>query len=659
MKRCIVLVFLIVMVSASCGNEAKNDSDADEKGHTEPTSYTIKTNSEMADELPLDDTNDFDEASRGLIASERGLLIESKEGNVIWDMGAYSFIHGKAPESANPSLWRQAKLNNLHGLFEITKGIYQLRGFDISNMTIVEGKTGWIVIDPLTTQETALRAFSFARKQLGDKPVVAVIFTHSHMDHFGGVFGVVSADAAARGGLRVFAPHGFMQEATSENILAGTAMARRAEYQFGTNLNISPRGRIDTGLGKTIPFGHFGILKPTDIVDRTPQEEIIDGIRFVFQYAPESEAPAELTFYLPEARAFCGAEILNHNMHNLYTLRGAKVRDAMRWSQSIDEAIDLFGDAEIYFGSHHWPIWGNARIKDFLKKQRDLYKYIHDQTLRLANAGLTPREISERIRLPESLSAYFPNRGYYGTLKHNAKAVYQAYFGWYDGNPANLDPLPPAESAKRYVEYMGGSQALLKKAMASFEKGEYRWVTEVLNHLVFAQPDNREAKEMLASAYDQLGFQSESGVWRNEYLTAAYELRHGAPQKGLVIETTLEILRRTPLHRFFDSMAVRLNGPEADGMNMKVNLIFSDLKESHVLTLENSVLHHREAEPDPTADASVTLTHDLFLRMLIGRAGIKETIFSDDLKIGGSKIDLVRFLTLFDKPENNFNIITP
>lgn len=659
MKKLFAIPVLIILAAASCGHETTHDAGADEQGHTAPTAYTVEANAKVIGTLPLADAQDFDDARRGLIASDPVLRIEADAGRVIWDMGAYAFIRGKAPESANPSLWRQAQLNNVHGLFEVTKGIYQLRGFDISNMTLIEGKTGWIIVDPLTTRETAKRAVSFARKHLGDKPVAAVIFTHSHMDHFGGVFGVLPADSASWAGVRIIAPQGFMHEATSENILAGTAMGRRAEYQFGRNLAVSPRGHIDTGLGKTIPFGHFGILNPTETVGRTPQEEVIDGVRFVFQYAPESEAPAELTFYLPDALAFCGAEVVSHNLHNIYTLRGAKVRDALRWSGYIDEAIHLFGDAEVYFGSHHWPIWGNARVKEFLKKQRDLYKYIHDQTLRLANSGLTPREISAQIELPESLGNYFPNRGYYGTLQHNAKAVYQAYFGWYDGNPANLDPLPPAESAVRYVEYMGGADAILKKARASFDKGEYRWVTEVLNHLVFAQPDNGAAKEMLAAAYDQLGYQAESGVWRNEYLTAAYELRHGAPKEGMKLDTALEILRRTPLPRFFDSMAVRLNGPKADGKDMTVNVIFSDLKESYVLTLENAVLHHRKADPDPEADASVTLTHDLFLRILVGQAGIKETIFSNDLETGGSKIDLVRFLSLFEKPENNFNIVVP
>jgi alkyl sulfatase BDS1-like metallo-beta-lactamase superfamily hydrolase len=450
-----------------------------------------------------------------------------------------------------------------------------------------------------------------------------------------------------------------MEEATSENIIAGIGMGRRAAYQFGKHLVPGERSHVDDGLGKTVPFGTFGILQPTDIVDRTTQNMVIDGVNFIFQFTPESEAPAELTFYLPDKKAFCGAEIVSRNMHNLYTLRGAKVRDALKWSNYIDEAITLFGESDIYFASHHWPIWGNDRVLDFLKKQRDLYKYIHDQTVRLANAGYTPREISETIKLPASLNTYWSNRGYYGTLKHNAKAVYQAYFGWYDANPANLDPLPPENSAIRYIDYMGGADQVLAKAQASFDKGDYRWVAEVLNHLVFAEPNNVKAKTLLANTYDQLGYQAESGVWRNVYLMGAYELRHGAPDKGVDIANLYGVLKQTPVSRFFDSMAVRLDGPAAEGDHFVVNIIFKDINESYVLTVENSVLHHKKGAPDPDANATLKLTHDLFLKMAIGKAGIKDTIFSDDLETSGSRFDLVRFFLLFDKPKGIFNIVTP
>jgi len=660
MKK-IAVVLLPVLVAAIVGCEQKHpyDPDADAQGHTTPTAITKALNAKVLEELPFSDQQDFIECRRGLIASDPDLRVKNSEGEFLWDQPAFGFIKDSAPSSVNPSLWRQAKLNNIHGLFKVAEGIYQLRGFCLSNMSIIQGKTGWIIVDPLTAKETASRAIAFARKHLKNRPVVAMIFTHSHIDHFGGVHGVLSGEYAAKHNVRIIAPRGFMEEATSENIIAGAGMIRRAEYQLGRHLAISERGLVDTGLGKTAPFGTTGIMAPTQIIEKTPQEIMIDGVRFIFQYAPESEAPAELTFYLPDLKAFCGAEIATRNMHNIYTLRGAKVRDALKWSGYIDEAIELFGDTEIYFASHHWPIWGNKLIVDFLKKQRDLYKYIHDQTMRLANAGYTPREISEQIKLPESLRTFFSNRGYYGTLRHNSKAVYQAYFGWYDANPANLNPLPPKEAAILYIEFMEGAGSVLKRAQTFFDKGEYRWVAEVLNHLVFAEPDNIKAKVLLARTYDQLGYQSESGVWRNVYLTAAYELRHGTPQKSMNLANTFEFLKLTPLSRFFDAMAVRLNGPQAEGKYMVVNIVFTDINESYVLTLENAVLHHRKADPDPRANATLKLTHDLFLRMLTGTAGIRDTIFSDDLETSGSRIDLVRFFLLLESPKTGFNIVTP
>ncbi len=641
---------------SGCGDEAL---DLKYQGQGTATAATVAHNQKAAQYLPLADPEDFEQARRGFIAAMDPLKIMGPRGTMAWDMAAYDFMQGPAPDTVNPSLWRQGRLNNIHGLFRVTDGIYQLRGFDLANMSIIEGKTGWIIVDPLTTKETAAAALAFARQNLGEKPIAAVIFTHTHIDHFGGALGVLSAQDIKDGKIEIVAPKGFMHEATSENLIAGTAMGRRAVYQFGQTLQPGKTGQVGSGLGKVNARGSFGIAQPNAIVDRTPQAMEIDGVKFVFQYAPESEAPAELTFYLPEVKTFCGAEVVSRTMHNLYTLRGAKVRDALLWSGYIDQALQLFSDAQIYFGCHHWPIWGNAKIVEFLKKQRDLYKYIHDQTVRLANEGLTPKEIAEEIQLPESLSKYFANRGYYGTLSHNAKAVYQHYFGWYDGNPANLDPLPPAEAAKRYVDYMGGAAAVLKKAQASFNKGDYRFVAEVLNHVVFAEPDHDGAKALLAQTYEQLGYQAESGVWRNEYLTAASELRYGAPKSGVSIADAIDLIMQTPVERFFDSMAVRLNGPAAAGKEMTINITFTDLNENHVLTLENAVLHHRKAEPTSGANATVKITHGLFIDMLVGKVGIKEMVFSDDLRVDGSKMDLIGFLRLIEKPDGRFNIVTP
>ncbi len=625
------------------------------QGNSSATASTISANARLSAELNLDDQQDFKDATRGLIAAPPSLQIAGPGNSTVWDMPSFDFIKGPAPDTVNPSLWRQATLNNTHGLFKVTDGVYQLRGFDISNMSLIEGKTGWIVVDPLTTKETAAAAIAFAREHLGDKPVSAIIFTHSHIDHFGGVLSVLGAGDNTE----IVAPVGFMEEATSENIIAGTTMIRRSMFMYGSQLERSARGHIDSGLGKNPPIGSPSIAAPTRTITTTGETLTIDGVDFIFQNAPGSEAPAELTFYLPQHKAFCGAEVVSHTMHNLYTLRGAQVRDARKWSHYIDEAMGLFPDTEVYFASHHWPIWGNEAIMDFLKKQRDGYRFIHDQTLRLAAQGYTPKEIAEQLEMPTSLRSSFANRGYYGTLKHNAKAVYQKYFGWYDGNPANLDPLPPAEAAQRYVAMMGGADVILSKAQADFDKGEYRWVAELLNHLVFAQPDNTAAKALLAQTYDQLAYQAESAPWRDVYLTGALELRQGAPKKGLGIANAGDLIAATPVDKFFELMAVMLNGAKADGKTFTLNIEFTDLDEVHILQLENSVLHHRTGNAATTADATIRITHPLFVNMLTGNAGIREILFSDDVSVAGSKLDLLKFFALLDRPNETFNIVTP
>lgn len=660
MMRKTLLTLMLSCTLAACG-QATNDAGADAQGHSAATAATREANAKVLAELDFNDRQDFADAERGLIARDPLLRIlrTTEDGSsTVWDMPSYDFLKGKAPDSVNPSLWRQAQLNNIHGLFKVRDGVYQLRGYDISNMTIIEGRTGWIIVDPLTAQETAARAIAFARQHLGSKPIVAVIYTHSHVDHFGGILGIVSAEQARRQKLRIIAPDGFMEEATSENVLAGVTMLRRSIFMYGKSLAHTPRGHVDTGLGKAPAYGTVGILAPTELITRTGQELTIDGLRFVFQNTPASEAPAEMTFYLPELKTFCGAELASHTLHNLYTLRGAKVRDALKWSGYLDEALDLFADAEVYVGSHQWPVWGRERVQSLLETQRDTFKFIHDQTLHLALQGYTPREIAEQVKLPPSLSRVFSSRGYYGTVAHNTKAVYQFYFGWYDANPANLNPLPPENAGKKYVEFMGGADEVLKKTQKSFDDGEYRWAAEVLNHLVFAEPGNDEAKALLAKIYDQLGYQAESAPWRDAYLTGAYELRHGTPKQVLDMSSTVELLRSTPMPRFLDAMAARLKAEDAEGKEFTINLVLTDLKESHVLHLKNSVLHHR-AGLDAQADATLKLTHAIYLKMVTGKAGIQDTLLSDDLQVEGSRLDLVRFFTLFEQPNGSFNIVTP
>jgi len=657
-RLAVPVVMVLLAAGCSAEQEIPYSEDADAAGATAPTAATAESNRRVLDARPFENERDFERARRGLIASVPELRVGPAE-RPVWDMTAYEFLEEADFDSINPSLRRQARLNNIHGLFEVTEGVYQLRGFDLSNMTLIAGETGWIVVDPLTATETAAAAMAFANAELGERPIRAIIFTHSHADHFGGVLGITSAEEVRDQGIRVIAPEGFLEEATSENVIAGVAMGRRAGYMYGRRLPRSPRGHVGSGLGKSPAFGTIAILEPTEIVDRTPQEMTIDGVPFVFQNAPHSEAPAELTFYLPEQKAWCGAEIVSRNMHNIYTLRGAKVRDALLWSGYIDEALQLFGDAEVYFGSHHWPVWGNGEVVEFLQQQRDLYKYIHDQTLRMANEGMTPKEIAEEIALPESLQQSFANMGYYGTLKHNAKAVYQAYFGWYDGNPANLDPLPPVAAGQRYVDFMGGADEVLRKASASFDEGDYRWVAEVLNHLVMAEPGNTDARALLARTYDQLGYQAESGPWRDVYLSAAYELRHGPPEQGISLANAIDLLRHTPTERFLDAMAVRLNGPKAADEELTVNLVFTDLGETYVLVVENGVLHHYRRDADPEANATLSLTRDAYLGLAAGAIGLTDLLTSDDITLEGSKLDLVRFFSLLERPEGTFDIVTP
>ncbi len=650
----ITIVFLLTGTVTGCGGRYSGIG-------TVPSQVSLSTqkeNARFAQTLNLNDPQDFEDAKRGFIARPKGKIIDAK-GGVVLDFDAFEFLEGAAPQTVNPSLWRHALLDAQTGLFKVAEGIYQVRGFDIANMTLIDGASGWIVVDPLSCKETAAAAIAFARKHLGNKPVSAIVFSHSHMDHFGGVFGVTSLQELADRKIPVVAPEGFSEEATSENIMVGPAMERRSMYQFGKNLERSAQGLVNVGIGKAMAYGTYGILQPNLIVTQAKQELVIDGVRFVFSNVPGSEAPAEMTFVLPDKKAYCGAEILTQTMHNILTTRGAKVRDALRWSNYLDQALEQTADAEVCFSTHNHPIWGQARIAEFITKHRDVYRYTHDQTVRLINAGYTPREIADMIKLPQSLESYFGCRGYYGDLRHNVKAVYQFYLGFYDGNPANLNPLPPSESGKRYIELAGGADKVIAAAEVAFGKGDYRWSLELLNHVVFAQPESKKAIDLMARTYDQMAYMSESAVWRNIYLTAASELRHGPPERENDRSYVIDLLMQTPIERFLDAMAAALNGPAAEGKDLKVNLVISDTQQSFVLWIENAVLHHRQAAPAPDANVTISMKKDTFIRMITSTADIKDTLFSSDFKITGSRIDLVRFFSLFDKPPAMFSIVTP
>lgn len=633
-------MFMVICALTACQKSDSNSSPS-----------KIPVHSGSADWLEKSD------ARKGFVAAPTG-QVKDAQGKVIWDFDAFAFVQGNAPATVNPSLWRQATLNNQIGLFKVTEGIWQLRGFDLANMTLIQGKTGWIVVDALTAQETSAAALAFARQHLGPQKVSGLIFTHSHADHFGGALGVVSSEQAKAQKLPIVAPSGFMEEAISENFLMGPAMGRRAMYMYGNNLPKSPTGLVDNGLGKAVAFGKLGILQPNITVESETKELLIDGVRFVFHNMPGSEAPSEFTFYLPDFKAFCGAEIMGHTLHNLYTLRGAKVRDATKWASYLNDSLRHVQNSEVVFNQHHWPVWGAANIQDFIVKQRDTYQFIHDQTVRQINAGLNAAEIAENLRLPPSLDEHLSVRGYYGTVRHNVKAVYQNYMGWFDAHPSNLDPLPALEASEKYVKLMGGIDKVVAAAQEAMAKAEYRWAAELLKHAVYVAPKHTQAKEMLAQSFEKLGFAAESSAWRNFYLTGALELRQGTPEKGMPLEALIDMLTQTPIERFLEAMAASLNAPKAEGKKLKINLVFSDTQQSFVLSLDNSVLHHVKARPDQNANATLTLTKPFFIKMVLGQAGAKDLLLSDQTKIEGSTIDLALFFSMLDKAPGNFSIVT-
>ena len=629
----------------------------------EASGTTKKINAGILQQLPLTDKQDFDDARRGFIAPlPDGGVIRDKDGKTVWDINAFSFIKegAPAPDIVNPSLWRQSQLLTYAGLFKVTDRVYQVRGADASNINFIEGDTGIIVVDPLISVECARAALDLYYQHRPKKPVVAAIYSHSHTDHYGGVKGVVSEDDVKAGKVKIIAPDGFMKAAVDENVMAGTAMSRRAGYMYGVFLPPGPQGKVTSGLCLTISTGTVTLIPPTEIITRTGQELTIDGLKFVFQMAPDTEAPAEMHFYIPQLKLLCPAENCCHNLHNIYTLRGAKIRDALAWSKALNETLERWGDqSEVMLNVHHWPVWGQARIVDRLKKQRDMYRYLHDQTLRLANQGYTMTEIGEMIQLPPSLAREFYCRGYYGSVNHNVKSVYVKYLGWFDGNPAHLHPLPPVEASKRYVEFMGGTAAVIKKAQEYYDKGDYRWVAEVMNHVVFADPNNKAAKELQARALEQLGYQAESGPWRNFYLTGAQELRHGVAKMSGTTASP-DTIRAMPLGLIFDYLGVRLNGPKAEGKTITLNWNFTDTKEQYVLALENGALNHTANKQAKEADATVTLTRAALDEAIMGgKPKLEAAIVSGDIKIEGQKEKVGELLSLMDKFDPWFNIVTP
>ncbi|WP_281222026.1 alkyl/aryl-sulfatase [Photobacterium sanguinicancri] len=626
------------------------------------TQATIDANQTVLNTLPFKDKKDFDDAQRGLIAKQDTVTIKNENGDVVWDLEAYKkfiTLENPSPDSVNPSLWRNAQLNMINGLFEVTDGIYQVRGYDLSNITFIKGKTGWIVFDPLISQETAKAALDFINSELGERPVVAVVYSHSHIDHFGGVRGIVNEQDVIDGKVTIIASHGFTEHAVSENVIAGNAMGRRAIYMYGALLPRDEFSGVNGGLGQTTSTGLATLIKPTDIIEKTGDERTVDGIRMVFQYTPGSEAPTEINTWFPDKKALWMAENSTNTMHNILTLRGAQVRDALKWSSYLQETIETWGDeVEVKFQSHHWPLWGQADIVDYFKKQRDMYKYTHDQTVRLMNQGYIGSEISEVIHFPDSLDKNWSTRGYYGTLRHNSRAVYQRYMGWYSGNPSDLNDLPPADAAQKYVEYMGGEDAAISKAKADFDKGEYRWVAEVMKHVVFANPDSKNGKMLLADTYEQLGYQAESGPWRSVYLQGAYELRNGTPSAGGTTTASPDIIKNMPPEMLFDYLAVRILPEKAAGKNLSININFTDLDEKYTLYIENSVLNHTTKLSDKP-DVTLTLTKAALDDVQLGNITLEKAIADGDIKVKGNEQVFKDFVGMLDTFNFWFNIVTP
>jgi alkyl sulfatase BDS1-like metallo-beta-lactamase superfamily hydrolase len=611
-------------------------------------------------ELPFADRRDFDDAQRGFIATLPDALVEGSGPRPVFSMKPYAFLEGEAPDTVNPSLWRQAQLNAIHGLFKVSDRVYQVRGLDIANMTLVEGDSSLIVIDTLLSSESARAGLELYYQHRPRKPVGTVIYTHSHADHFGGVKGLVSEADVAAGKVQVIAPEGFMASAVAENILAGNAMSRRAQYMYGVMLPPGPRGGVDAGLGKALSRGTLTLIAPTSSITQPMERRRIDGVDFVFQLAPGSEAPSEMIIFMPQFHVLDMAEDVTHTLHNLYTLRGAEVRDARLWASYISSSIEAFGaDTEVVIAQHHWPVQGQARVLDLLRKQRDMYKYINDQTLRLLNQGYTGAEIAETLRMPASLAHDWAERGYYGTLSHNAKAVYQKYLGWYDANPANLNPLPPVEAARKTVDYMGGADAVIARAREDFKKGEYRWVASAMNQVVFADPGNRAARELGADALEQLGYQAEAGPWRGAYLSGALELRNGPPKLPSASTLSAETLKAVSTEMFFDYLGVRLDGPRAEGKHIVINWNFTDPPEQFVLNLENSALTTTHGRLSAQADATMTLSRATLDAITLKQISFAQALQSAQLQVKGDPRKLLELLSLLDNFNSSFEIVEP
>lgn len=651
------LAALALFLSASSALAGTAPDDSARLAPKPASAATVAAQQAARAELPADDGSDAEFAARGFIATRADPVIRNAQGRAVWNAAAFGFVAGAAPDTVHPSLWREMSNLKQHGLFEVADGVWQVRGFDLSNMTIVRGATGWILIDPLTTRETAAAALELVNQQLGARPVVAVVYSHSHVDHFGGVRGVVDEAQVKAGKVAIIAPAGFTEETASENVMAGAAMGRRANYQFGVGLAPGAQGQMGAGIGMAGAAGEITLIEPTDTIVRTGDTRTVDGVAMEFQIVSGSEAPSELNVFLPGAKVFLSSEMSTCSLHNILTPRGAKVRDAHAWAGFLDEALQLYGNrAEIDISSHCWPVFGQGNVARMLAGQRDNYRYLHDQTVRLMNRGETPTEIAEQLKQPKALAEQWYNHGYYGTYSHNSKAIYQFYLGWYDANPANLNPLPTVPRAQKYVAAMGGPKQVLKLARKAMAQGDYRWSAELLNQLVFADPANQDARALLADSYEQLGYQAESGIWRNQYLAAANELRHGYKPLGVNTQSA-DMIAAVPTALLLDSAATRFDPDRLGGRRLAFNLVMPERKETAGVELTGTTMIGRM---NPIANPAATITGPR--RLMLGLLFLKlplEQLEAAGLKVEGDREAVKAWLDALDPVSTGFNIAEP
>jgi len=623
--------------------------------------YTIAHQAELLASLPFSDKLDFSLVEKGLIKRPEKLSIKDEQGNVVWELGNYQFLlDNNKIDTVNPSLLRQAKLNMAYGLYQVTERIYQVRGYDLANITFIKGDSGWIIFDPLLTPATSKAALALVTQELGKFPVKAVVYSHAHADHFGGVRGIVSQAQVDSGEVQIIAPRGFMEYAIKENVLAGNAMARRATYQYGNALPKGAKGQVDAAIGKGLSTGYMGLIAPNREILADEETIVVDGIKMVMQNTPGTESPAEMNTYFPQFKTLWSAENVTGTLHNIYTLRGAEVRDAQAWSKFINKVIYHFAqDSKVMFSAHSWPRWGKKYIIEVLEKQRDMYGYLHDKTLNLANKGVTINEIHNQLSVPDVLAHEWYNRGYHGSYSHNVRGIINKYLGFYDSNPANLNKLSPSESSVKYVELMGGANNVLIQANKAFKKGEYRWVAELLNHLVFAQPNNKKAKYLQADTLEQLGYQAENAGWRNSYLAAAFELRHGIPKTAKAVKAGPDMIKAMSSELIFDFLGVRLNSLKALGHHFKINFIFPDRNEKFLLELANDHLNNIENIQDEHADLTVTIDRKDLNLLLLKQQSFEQLLKSKAMKLDGNGKVLGQLLMMMDEFPFWFNIVTP